>query len=404
MLGVLVCEECVLNAFSGLAGGKSMVEGFVPPIFDHTDPDGHFRTREREISAITAELEAYPSRELLVLKRKAMSADLQDWLFSRYVVRNALGECRTVLEIFKELGIMPPGGTGDCAAPKLLQYAYSKGMHPLAMGEFWYGASPGREPRQHGRFYPACTGKCGPLLGFMLEGLEVEDSFREDAAALCGYGLDPSAIVYSDDDIVVVDKPSGMLSAPGRKEGISSMEELLRNFFATDEIYSCHRLDMDTSGLMVFARSLRVQAELRMQFERRQVVKRYKALLSPPGEGSRPLKDGDRGEIELPIGPDWNARPRQMVDYEAGKPAHSSFEVIAILPDGCAEVVMTPHTGRTHQLRVHAAHVKGLGRPIVGDPLYGAPDASRRLCLRASYLSFRHPSTGEMVEFSAPWL
>ena len=198
MMGVLQTDRGYLYAFSGLAGGRAMIDGFVPPVFDFTDPSGHFRTREAEISAMSAGEQ-----------KSRASAELQDWLFSQYIVSNARGESLSIKEVFARRGLVPPGGTGDCTAPKLLQYAYSHSLRPLAMGEFWYGASPRGEVREQGRFYPSCTGKCGPLLSFMMEGLEVEPN-PLDAEFI----REEPSVIHEDKYLIVVDKPSGMLSVP----------------------------------------------------------------------------------------------------------------------------------------------------------------------------------------------
>lgn len=380
MMGVLLAEDGngeihPLFAFSGLAGGKSFIEGFVPPIFDCTSVDLNSSSRER-------------------------SQELQKWLFSQYKVLNAKGESRSILEIFAERGLVPPGGTGECAGPKLLQAAYIHGLKPRAMGEFWYGLSPLGEVRRHGGFYPSCTGKCGPLLSYMMQGLDVEPNPLESDAL---WNLAEPVVLHEDEDIVVAVKPSGMLAVPGRtNEG--HLPRLSLQKWLSDrcncEILACHRLDMDTSGLMVFAKNARSQASLQRDFENRKVAKRYDAILSA---GSRPLKAGDKGRIVLPLSSDYYDRPRQIVDTEGGKPAVTGYEVLGVRKDGTCEVRFTPYTGRTHQLRVHAAHVLGLGRPIAGDRLYGGLSATGgtpgRLMLHASYISFRHPSTGERMTF-----
>ena len=378
MLGVLITDKSTLYAFSGTVCGSAVVEGFVPPIFDLTDPEGHFRKREAEISA----MQPGPARSLA-------SAQLQDWIFSQYKVSNALGQTLSIGEVFARRGLVPPGGAGDCAAPKLLQYAYSHGLRPLSIGEFWYGASPASEVREQLRFYPSCMGKCGPLLSFMLEGLDVEPNpldreFTTD---------EKPRIIFSDDTIIVADKPSGMLSVPGRTKAVSLLETLQKQF---GEVYSCHRLDMDTSGVMVFARTPEAKSELERQFASREVRKTYRARLSA---GSTPFNHARRGTIALPLSPDYYDRPRQMVDFENGKQAITEYEVLETLPNGEIEVLFTPHTGRTHQLRVHSAHVRGLGRPIKGDRLYGAPEKGGHLWLFAESLSFRHPVTGDPLTF-----
>ena len=376
MLGVLLTDRGVLNAFSGLAGGLSVLEGFVPPIFDYSVPDGYFRRREAEISAMPDGIAK--GRE---------SARLQDWLFSRYEVLNARGEQLSVKRIFARRGLVPPGGTGDCAAPKLLQYAYLHSMKPLAMGEFWYGASHSSEVREHGHFYPACFGKCGPLLSFMMEGLDVEPNPLDREYE----GREP-AVLHADSSIIVVDKPAGMLSVPGRN-GIGSLLDWLAERYG--EVHSCHRLDMDTSGIMVYARNIPCKAALEAQFAGREVSKTYRARLSA---GSAPFRRSASGTIALPLSPDYYDRPRQIVDKSSGKPAISEYKVLEMLPDGEIDILFHPLTGRTHQLRVHAAHPSGLGRPIKGDLLYGGTPADR-LYLHAESLSFTHPTSGEKLTF-----
>lgn len=410
MMGVLMVMDMqapeddriqYLYAFSGTAGGRSMIEGFVPPVYDLQDPEGHFKKTEAEISLINHKIDFLLKNESkdpaliseLKSQRKKMSIELQEWIFRQYVVYNALGESRSILDIFADRGLVPPGGTGDCAAPKLLQYAYTHGLKPLAMGEFWYGASPVRELRRQGSFYPACTGKCGPLLAYMMQGLDVEPNPLDEDTAECG----DFSIIYMDEDIIVVDKPSGMLAVPGRTLKVSLLERLRKCVPEGTEIYSCHRLDMDTSGVMVFARSLNVQVCIERQFEHRETAKSYRALLLPQESGRTiPV----RGRVDLPIALDYYDRPRQMVDFEGGKQAVTDYELLAELPDGCADVRFTPLTGRTHQLRVHSAHPLGLGRPIKGDRLYG-DSGGGRLMLHAESLTFRHPRSGEMVTFTS---
>ena len=379
MLGVMVCSGPdgslqTLRAFSGLAAARSTLPGFVEPIFDTlTMPelwaDGHLPTRAND--------------------RSAMSAALQDKLFHSYQVHNARGEMSDVKRIFEQRGMVPPGGTGECAGAKLLEAAYRRGLKPLAMGEFWYGASPkSGEVREHGRFYPSCTGKCGPLLSWMMQGLEVEENplqRKPDTESI--------RIIYEDEAILVANKPSGMLCAPGLT-GTESLQEFLEKDHG--KLFSCHRLDMDTSGVIVYAKSVEFQADIQQQFERREVRKTYLAHLVA---GSRPWRAKRKGTIALPLAPDWDDRPRQKVDRENGKPAITDFEILDIFPDGEMDVRFSPKTGRTHQIRVHCASPLGLGRPIKGDALYGAPDGGR-LELYAESLSFRHPVTGKTETFS----
>ena len=387
MFGILITDRGPLYAFSGLLDGRATVDGFVPPIFDYSLPDGYFRRRETEIAAQVARRKA----GLPVSEDPAkMSADLQDWLFSQYKVLNARGESLSIKEIFALRGLVPPGGTGDCAGPKLLNHAYVNGMKPLAMGEFWYGDSPMKEVREQGRFYPSCMGKCGPLLSWMLQGLDVapnplDSGFSNDA--------EPE-VIYEDGSLIVVNKPAGMLAVPGRVAAPSLLGWLRERY--GDSVETCHRLDMDTSGLMVFARDLGTKAAMEAQFAGRDVVKRYRARLVA---GTGPFRHAARGTIALPLALDYYDRPRQYVDYENGKLAITEYEIAEVLPNGEIDVIFTPRTGRTHQLRVHSAHVKGLGRPIKGDRLYG--DATEgRLFLHAFYLEFTHPVTGERLVFS----
>lgn len=382
MLGVLLCEAAgqdgikTLYAFSGLAGGKSRIEGFVPPIFDYTDPDGHFRTRESEISHITETAD-----------RSAASAELQDWLFKQYKVTNAKGEKLSIKEVFELSGATPPGGTGECAAPKLLQQAYNLGYKPLAMGEFWYGSSTGGEVRQTGLFYPSCTGKCGPLLTWMMRGLDVEPNPLDELYQ----GTEPR-LVYEDKDILVIDKPAGMLSVPGRTKA-NNLLDYLKDLYG--EVYSTHRLDRDTSGLMIFARNPENKVAMEKKFSDRKVTKTYRARLV-----AGPFKHRRKGTIALPLALDWYDRPRQKVDFENGKKAITEYEVIQALPSGELEVEFKPLTGRSHQLRVHAASPLGLGLPIKGDCLYGSPSEDR-LYLHASSIEFTHPATGIRMCFSS---
>ena len=393
MLGTLIChspernEDVILYGFSGLTQGLAHIEGFVPPIFDYSKPDGYFRKREAGISASVRS--AVPAEDY-----RKMSAELQDWLFSQYVVHNAHGESSDIKSIFSSRGLTPPGGTGECAAPKMLEFAYRNGLHPLAMGEFWYGKSPSSEVREQGCFYPSCMGKCGPLLSWMMQGLDVESNPLD---AGFSSGQEPQ-LVFEDESLIVVDKPAGMLSVPGKVSAISLLEWLQKRF---GEVHSCHRLDMDTSGLMVYARSMTVKSCLEKEFADHIVKKSYRARLSSPTRDTvrkRDLRKGAKGTVALPLSPDYYDRPRQIVDYEHGKPAITEYEVLDVMPNGETEVRFTPLTGRTHQLRVHSAHKDGLGRPIKGDRLYGHPNGGR-LYLHAEYLEFIHPVTGKTISF-----
>ncbi len=486
-------ELCYLAAFSGSVGGRSIIEGFAPPVYDLLDPAGHFKIREAEITSINQRIDSLstspeltalkselaaaerdrdveissmkarmaiskrerdeirrelsdPSRladliresqfekaelkrlkafwenrisglkmetekiedEISILKRKRskMSDELQEWIFRQYIVHNALGEESSIMDIFAAEGLVPPGGTGECAAPKLLEYAFLNGLKPLAMGEFWYGKSPETAVRTHGHFYPSCTSKCGPLLGWMVRGLDTSECMNN------AHHATPN-IIYEDEVLVAVDKPSGMPSVPGL-DGRESAFEILKR--SVGELFVVHRLDMDTSGVLVFAKTASAAVEIQKQFESQTVEKVYKARLSA-SEGQKTgcfgqtytdsglnrgfrLKVGDKGRIELPLSPDYDERPRQKVDFSQGKAAVTDYEIVGQGQDGCLDILFRPRTGRTHQLRVHAAHTLGLGCPILGDPLYGGRPAPR-LHLHACLISFLHPATGQMITLSS---
>lgn len=331
--------------------------------------------------------------EILQLKqeRKTRSAALQLWLFKQFDMLNAKGEHKDLCEIFKDTPQgLPPAGAGECALPKLLQYAYLYGLQPLAMGEFWCGMSPKDEIRHDGYFYPSCKGKCEPILKHMLVGLDVEPNpLAEDL-----FKDTPLKILYEDEWIVAVEKPSGMLSVPGKND-LDSVQQRLRLMYpdATGPLV-VHRLDMATSGILLAAKDKDVHARLQSQFETRSISKEYIAILDG-------VPSQEFGIIDLPICLNPLDRPRQMVDFENGKPAITEYKVECI-KNGRAKVVFKPHTGRTHQLRVHSAHVSGLGCPISGDELYGNPDSASRLCLHASRLVFRHPVSDKEIEIVSP--
>lgn len=350
------------------------------------------------ISALKAECEVI-SNEIASLKRRRaeMSDRLQKWIFSQYIVHNGIGESKSIGEIFADAGLTPPGGTGDCAAPKLLEHAWRNGLEPIEMGEFWYGMSSLTAVRVHGHFYPSCTSKCGPLLNFMMQGLDI--SHDETSRSLKA----TPEIIYQDEHIIAVNKPSGMPSVPGL-DGRTSMQEWLSGHCG-HEVYSIHRLDMDTSGIIIFAKDSDTASVMMKMFEERKVSKTYHAILSAPEDG-RTWKVGAKGTISLSLGPDYDERPRQKADQAHGKEAVTEYCVMETFPDGRALLEMHPLTGRTHQLRVHAAHPSGLGCPIAGDTLYGGTgtlyeetDAActGRLCLHAHSISFTHPHTGAEI-------
>ena len=547
MYGVLVVEApggCLafLAAHSGLLGGRNDWPFFVPPVFDAQQPDGHFKTKEREISGMNrriAELMQRPQlfearqrleqvrqqtdrviarereevkarkarrdtmrreqpqmddatkamliresqhdkaqlrrlmkscevsvaehqealdvleREIEALKRERREGSdaLQRWLFDQYVMLNAKGMRRTLIDIFARFnGTLPPAGAGDCCAPKLLQFAYAHNLRPVSLAEFWLGAPPPTEVRRHLQFYPPCRSKCYPILQFMLQGLDAplpgaeevyplreegvgttndEKGSLDDKASIgtneahadkaslddngfldaqghiykkCGASLH---IIYEDEQMAVVSKPSGMLSVPGKSCRLS-VESIVREHYgiAADVPVIVHRLDMDTSGLLLIARTREAHKALQQQFLDHTVSKSYLALLEGvPHEdltGEHVVwHSSHTGTITLPLRPDLDDRPRQLVDFVHGKPAVTRFHLLKVI-DGHQLIALTPVTGRTHQLRMHCAHHLGLNCPILGDPLYGnaiepSANIAQRLYLHAEQITFRHPSSGKIV-------
>ena len=546
MYGVLVVEApggCLafLAAHSGLLGGRNDWPFFVPPVFDAQQPDGHFKTKEREISGMNrriAELMQRPQlfearqrleqvrqqtgrviarereevkarkarrdtmrreqpqmddatkamliresqhdkaqlrrlmkscevsvaehqealdvleREIEALKRERREGSdaLQRWLFDQYVMLNAKGMRRTLIDIFARFnGTLPPAGAGDCCAPKLLQFAYAHNLRPVSLAEFWLGAPPPTEVRRHLQFYPPCRSKCYPILQFMLQGLDAplpgaeevyplreeggvttndEKGSLDDKASIdtneahadkasfddngfldaqghiykkCGASLH---IIYEDEQMAVVSKPSGMLSVPGKSCRLS-VESIVREHYgiAADVPVIVHRLDMDTSGLLLIARTREAHKALQQQFLDHTVSKSYLALLEGvPHEGLTGehvvWHSSHTGTITLPLRPDLDDRPRQLVDFVHGKPAVTRFHLLKVI-DGHQLIALTPVTGRTHQLRMHCAHHLGLNCPILGDPLYGnaiepSANIAQRLYLHAEQITFRHPSSGKI--------
>lgn len=340
-----------------------------------------------EIADAEAEMNAAKSEiERLKELRRQKSEALQAWIFEQYVVLNARGESKTVRQIFAdERGTEPPAATGECAAPKLLQFAFKSGYQPVAMAEFWWGKSPEGVVRHHEAFYPACHSKCEPLLNFMLQGLDVEPNpLRKQPATNLPF-------LYNDQWLAAIDKPAGLPSVPGKEHTVSAYSIVREMFPEAVGPMVVHRLDMDTSGILLIAKTEEIFKALQRQFASRRVKKRYVALLDG-------LLPSDRGIINLPLRADINDRPRQMVDFEHGKPASTRFSVIS-RADGRTLVNFYPETGRTHQLRVHAAHHSGLNCPIVGDNLYGKP--AERLMLHAAEIEFTHPITGQKINITA---
>ena len=384
MFGVLVVEGGFLAAYSGLLECRNDWDYFVPPVFDAQQPDGYFKQKEREISLTS---------RLSPLTSKKMSQDLQLWLFHQYRFLNARGETKDLVDVWQDYHCsprirnrypLPPGGTGDCCAPKLLQYAYQHGLKPVCMAEFWWGPSPKSEVRHHGQFYPACRGKCKPVLTWMLQGLDVDPNPEET-----GFPHLIPEIVYEDETMAVLNKPSGLLSVPGRTEDYSVATWAQERWPGAMLV---HRLDMWTSGIILVAKTKEAYQDMQEQFTSRSVKKKYLAIV----EGI-PAKE--HGVIDLPLLCDPMNRPRQVVDHESGKRAITEYRVLAE-QGGKSLLALWPHTGRTHQLRMHCAHPDGLGCPILGDELYGTK--SDRLYLQAQAITLIHPTAGKRMHFELP--
>lgn len=385
MFGVLVVETAqqqlgFLAAYSGLLEGHNDWGYFVPPIFDAQQPNGYFKTREREIMA---------SEE-----HKQMSQELQTWLFHQYQLLNARGETKDLVDVWQDYHCserirrkfpLPPGGTGDCCAPKLLQYAYKEGLKPICMAEFWWGESPKNLIRHHEQFYPACRGKCKPVLTWMMQGLDVDPSPEETNTSHLG-----AEIVYEDEAVVVVNKPSGMLSMPGRQETYSVATWAEERWPGS---MVAHRLDMSTSGIILVAKTEEAYHALQEQFTERVIKKKYFAIV----EG---IPKDEHGIVNLPLSSDPLNRPCQIVDHEHGKQAITEYRILATRQDHTL-LALWPHTGRTHQLRMHSAHHEGLGCPILGDELYGRK--ADRLYLQAQAITFVHPVTNKRMHYELPY-
>ena len=346
--------------------------------------------------------------------RKSDSDELQKWLFSQFKMLNDKGESKDLLEIFKEFNQMvPPAGSGECCEPKLLQYAFEHGLKPIQMAMFWWGESPKEEIRHHLHFYPACNGKCKPILHWMLSA----DVFEQASAD--AYIYNKVETLYEDQELAVIHKPEGMLSVPGKDAQQPSIYSWARKQFpeATGPLI-VHRLDMATSGLMVIAKTEFAYHRLQKQFTSHQVQKRYVAIVCCKDKDmAQRIKDAAK-MISLPLMPDYLDRPRQIVNHEQGKEAITEYEVLGSeerrvkseefnsaanhevqssnLKVQCIRLALYPKTGRTHQLRVHCAHREGLDAPILGDPLYGNVKADR-LYLHAEAITFKHPLTGKEI-------
>ena len=366
-------------------------------------------------------------------ERKMKSDHLQRWLFSQFSLLNACRERKNLLDIFRDYylknspartkaahitsvntaerttkenlaaSLLPPSGAGECCEPKLLQYAFLHGYKPISMAMFWWGPSPKTEIRQHGNYYPACNGKCKPILEWMLDGIDVDykDCNRTDYETELALS-ERLKIRYEDDYLAVVVKPSGLLSVPGKGCQPSVYSILKERWKGKSDVFMVHRLDMDTSGLLVVARNTEVYKALQAQFIGRSVKKKYVALL-PFSVLEKQLPA--EGRVELPLSPDPDDSPRQRVDRTNGKPATTEYRFIGKTTYGkealeAVRIELYPLTGRTHQLRIHCAHPDGLGSPIIGDKLYG--QRAERLWLHAEHLEFTHPITQKRMTFDTP--
>ena len=395
MFGVLVYSSELphnssyqyIAAFSAQLDGSYYHDGFIPPVYDMPHPP--------------------------VGNTKEESRRLQRLLFANYSFINGKGESKSLLDIFsaekpiipadewftrnrekynRNSENLPPAGTGECCAPKLLQYALTHNLQPFALAEFWIGAATETEIRHEGVFYTPCSGKCVPILRHMLQGLEIAPTQQAlHTESLCRQ----IETIYEDDWLLVVNKPAGLLSVPGKMAEISITEYLSQCRKTT--IQATHRLDQDTSGLLVLAKHPKIYKSLQSYFQRRDILKRYEAVVRPAHNQQLIAQEGI---ISLPLLPNPFDRPRQMVNWEHGKTAITRYIIREHRTDGSIFVDFYPQTGRTHQLRVHAAHPEGLNAPIIGDRLYGAPDI--RLYLHAAEINFLHPISKEEMHFCIP--
>ena len=383
-----------------------------------------------EKTALETEFEDY-QENILRLKqlRKQLSDALQQWLFSQFRMLNQEGESKDLLEIFRDealkeypqaaiatsriaaLKMVPPAGSGECCEPKLLQYAYQHGYKPLQMAMFWWGESPKEEIRHHLQFYPACNGKCKPILHWMLPDSVFHSQIAEKHTL---------EILYEDDQLAVICKPSGLLSVPGKDSSQPSVYSIMRKKYpAASSPLIVHRLDMATSGLMIIAKTEFAYHRLQNEFLHHQVQKKYIAIIGCKDQDAcdkiwkktkkqkKNMRDelkerrassnaAEKQKISLPLMPDYLDRPRQIVNHTQGKEAITEYEVLEHVDDSHLRIALYPKTGRTHQLRVHCAHQEGLNAPILGDPLYGNEKAAR-LHLHAEEITFEHPLTGKKI-------
>lgn len=394
MFGVLVHEGGYLAAFSAKLDGSYHHEGFVPPVYEMETPlVGTSREESRRLQQLLFANYRFLNRSGSSKNLLELFADIPPILPPDEYFSN-LHTFRSCLQAKKSKTSLPPSGAGECCAPKLLQYAFAHGLEPVAMAEFWVGAPSHTEIRQEGVFYAPCSGKCVPILRHMLSGMEIEPSSEtKQAQALCRQ----IEIIFEDEYLMVVNKPSGLLSVPGKND-----EPSVASFLAVEHqpayLQPAHRLDQDTSGLLVLAKDPETYRVLQSYFQRRDILKRYEALVRPHNPST--LNPKHSTLISLPLLPNPYDRPRQMVDREHGKPAITRYAIREQRENGTFFIDFYPLTGRTHQLRVHAAHPDGLNAPILGDRLYGTP--AERLFLHAAEITFLHPHTQEEMHFCIP--
>ena len=346
----------------------------------------YYNLKIRKIKSKVLEFEK--KIEQYTQKRKKISTNLQQTLFEKYQFLNQYKEQKGILDIFNNSSSRPPAGSGDCSAPKLLQYAFQYELTPLAMAEFWWGVSPNSEVRKHKNFYPSCQSRCKPILNHMLKGIEMDEN-------LIHKNLSKNKelrIVFEDDDLIIVNKPPEFLSVPGKEITDSVYTRIKQKYPTATGPLIVHRLDMSTSGIIVLTKTKEANKIVQKQFIKRTVKKRYVALLS----GKLTKK---QGVIKLPLRLDLDDRPRQLVDFINGKKAETNWTVIAHNGNQ-TRIHFYPITGRTHQLRIHAAHKEGLHIPIKGDDLYG--NKQDRLYLHAEFIEFVHPSSKKEISFTVP--
>ncbi|WP_334056044.1 RluA family pseudouridine synthase [Polaribacter sp. P097] len=339
-----------------------------------------------KLNDLRAKLNRFTNKiEALKLERKEKSNFLQQTLFSKYAFLNKDKESKTLLEIFNDPEVQPSAGSGECAAPKLLQYAFANNLKPICMAEFWWGISPNSAIRKHKNYYPACQSRCKPILGHMLQNIKMDSN-----SLLTNLSSEKNLeIIFEDDDLIVVNKPAEFLSVPGKTIKDSVYTRIKNQYPNATGPLIVHRLDMSTSGILVLTKTKEANKIVQSQFINRTVKKRYVALLDG-------MLTKESGKIKLPLRVDLDDRPKQLVDFIHGKNAETKWTKISI-ENGKTRVYFYPITGRTHQLRVHSAHKNGLDTPIIGDDLYG--NKSNRLHLHAEQISFIHPTTKEKMTF-----